>query len=376
MRWLLPLLVLVFVAADSEPTTQQQRWFNAFSQHPIAQARLAQQFWQDEDKSAALYWWQKAAAAGDSSALDALVRHFPTQRMQWLSVGAEQGDTESIRQLADQQLSLNSVTWSQWQQRWLQPQYRAALAPEFGFLESALGEPEQCAETINVIAASNTDKVRFVALLAALQEMPLPTAQWCFEWQLAATMQCQQNSDTKRAECLLGNHDTQQRNIVLANQGKASASQHQILVGDSSDSHVLAHELGHWFGLADEYAMSAPLAEAFCHDQYVFKPLNLVITETNRLTAQQLKSLWQQLPWREYVTDWRQLGEPAAGGDDNDWILGSSNGIGLYRAETCSAIEGRYAWKPTATTTIMQRHQTGHWPQLYLDLIKQRLAKD
>ncbi len=366
-RPLLMVFCLLLLTADSQPTRQQQQWFASFANDPAAQHQTALTFWQQGQKSDALYWWQRAAQRGSQGALQSLTKHFPQQRRKWLVLAAEQGEPAAVRALAARQLRQPGISWSKWQARWLQPRYE--FLQEYEHLRNRSAD---CQQQVTVVAGSNRQKARYVQLLRDVQAIELPTAQWCFEWQLDASLQCTVDDVSQRAQCATSTPQVaEQRYIVFAAAGKSSAHGNRLTLSEHSDGAVLAHELAHWLGFADEYPMSKPLAEHFCQGRYDFRPLNLVTTTARTLTTAELKRLWQTLPWRSAVADWRQLAQRGA---DGRWQLGSdSEVIGLHPAATCDAVDGVYAWKPLAQQTPMERHQLQQWPALYQRLATQAL---
>ena len=115
-----------------------------------------------------------------------------------------------------------------------------------------------------------------------------------------------------------------------------------MVLGQSADVDVIKHEWAHWLGFADEYAMRMPYAGDFCLGRYATEPVNIVVTEKQRMTSDELRALWHRLPWREHVSDWRMLARPLGA---DQWQLGSSNDlerVGLYAAQTCEAVAGRF----------------------------------
>lgn len=362
------LLILATVGPAQWNSDKQQRWFDAFAHDTRAQTQVANHFWQQQQRSDALYWWRRAADGGSAAALAALRRYFPNNNLQWLSIGVAQGDAAAIKQLADYQLNDANISWQQWQQRWLREPFLQVLGADYGHIVDRLNDASGCKESVTVIASSNADKDRFITLLKQLRSVALPTNQWCFTWQLNQQVRCQRLDSGLRMTC---STPPAQRSIVLADSGKASAHAKQIILTNGSSAEVLAHEIGHWLGLADEYAMAAPLAEAFCRGHYDFEPLNIVVTQQRQLTSAALRELWRQLPWRAAVDDWRNLAQPLP---DGRWQLGSSEqAIGLYPADTCHHVEGYTAWKPVKEVTAMERHQQSYWPALYLTLVNQNV---
>ncbi|MFC0444477.1 hypothetical protein ACFOD1_04140 [Pseudidiomarina halophila] len=149
----------------------------------------------------------------------------------------------------------------------------------------------------------------------------------------------------------------------------ASASTWQMVLPISAGIDVLAHEIGHWLGFADEYAMSANLARDYCEGDYHHLSVNVVTTSNDQLSSDGLKALWQRLPWHEAVDDWRQLGQPDGNGK---WRLGSDETVtvGLFPSNTCAAVTGVYSWKPVARMTAMEYHDVNVWPPIYLEMLR------
>lgn len=166
--------------------------------------------------------------------------------------------------------------------------------------------------------------------------------------------------------------ELQQRQLVFVADDSlsvASASTWQIVLPVSANIDVLAHEAGHWLGFADEYAMSANLARDYCDGDYRHPSVNVVTTTKDHLSSSELKALWQRLPWRDAVDDWRQLGQPNGNGG---WRLGSDEtvGVGLFPSNTCAAVSRVYSWKPVARMTAMEYHDVNVWPPIYLELLR------
>ena len=361
MKRLLAIPISALLLASSTVLTDsQQHWARAFAGHAQASFQVGQQLFQQQRKSEALFWWKKAAQNGSLAAVEGLLREFPEQRHQWLALAANQGHEAAIVALAQAQLTNNHISWQRWQQRWLSGNNATAVLQRWPQLDAWQKSKPGCKEVITVTGRRYSDKARFVKRLGELTQAPLPTAHWCFTWQLS-------EPDQQPAQ----NQDIHGRQIQLTAHGKAFAHGNRISLSQDSSAKVFYHELGHWLGLADEYAMSAELATKFCHGHYQFDALNIVVTENDQLSTAQLQQLWRQLPWHEAVPDWKNLAQPLPNGR---WQLGTlGQGIGLHKAKTCDQIDSVQAWKATPKVTAMEQHQTAYWPPLYLALITQRL---
>lgn len=186
-------------------------------------------------------------------------------------------------------------------------------------------------------------------------------------------VQCELQGQRQRLHCELQllPAELHQAHIVYAEQGIASAiGDRQMNLPVHAPMNILAHELAHWLGLADEYPLSGQIAADFCGGRYDHPSLNVVVTESQQMTGGELKALWQQLPWNFAVADWRQLGQPLG---NNQWQLGSaSDSVGLHAIDSCKAV-GKFAWRPVDYFTAMHYVDSYSWPDLYLELIERAL---
>lgn len=212
------------------------------------------------------------------------------------------------------------------------------------------------------------------ALLSDWREHPLHAYLPCLSLRYyddVADLTCRVQGARGRQRCALPllPRELQQRHLVFTDAAIGSASAEQIVLATSTSVDVLAHEVGHWLGFADEYAMSPELAEPFCQGRYQHPSLNVVTTAAVEMSSDELEALWQRLPWQVQVSDWQLLGE--ALGEDR-WRLGSPQGtaVGLFASRTCDNVAGRYSWKPVAAMTAMEYHDVNKWPKAYLKLLE------
>lgn len=255
-----------------------------------------------------------------------------------------------------------------------------------------------CRYPIQLQVPEGSGELKAYQLLHQWQHHPLakPMYELGFCWQLQpypkAVNECQHVTARGRLQCHLqgplggGNHhadptQARYRVLLVEQSGIASATQQRqdfsMVLSLAAPVELLAHELGHWLGLADEYAMSAPLAAAFCRGDYQHPSLNIVVTDSRQLSAEQLQQLWQTLPWRTAVKDWRLLAQPTSltnSQGESLWELGSApEQIGLHAVDTCQNSD-YFAWRPLAEITAMQYFDSARWPSLYLELIQQQYA--
>lgn len=209
------------------------------------------------------------------------------------------------------------------------------------------------------------------AMLQRWQQHPLAALSGCLQYRTysdAEQLQCTVNGERQHQRCNLPllPRELLQRHIVFTDAEIGSASAQQIVLPLNANLTVFAHEIAHWLGFADEYQMSPSLAKNYCQGRYEHPSLNVVLTRSKQLSAQELEQLWQRLPWREAIADWRLLGQQQA---DGKWLLGSASSteVGLFTSQTCAGVAGVYSWKPVAKLTAMEYHDVNVWPTVYLE---------
>lgn len=229
-------------------------------------------------------------------------------------------------------------------------QPRLRLGAQQLFEPTAL--PQDC---VAVQLPETAELAQVLELFADFSEHPQADLGWCFQGHFG-----------ERVQPSVRGH------ISFTPTVRAYAKANSIQLPSDASVHLLAHELAHIAGLADEYAMREPLAQNFCEGRYNHPSLNVVVTSDRFMSASQLQALWQQLPWRAQVTDWQQLGQPTEQG----WKLGSKSQhqFGLFAVDTCKQV-GLFAWKPVAETTAMQHFDVPVWPPLYLELMQDYLSE-
>lgn len=251
-----------------------------------------------------------------------------------------------------------------WQQAWLPQPLLDPLEP---YLSAT------CAQPIHVwISPSKRLSHFYLQLLQSWQQHPLSEFTSCLQVRRFPTLDldCELAGARQRQHCdlpLLPN-EASARHIVFRGSYIASADPQLLMLPERADVSLLAHEIAHWLGLVDEYAMSPTLAQAYCAGRYKGPSLNVIVTDKQVMSALELEMLWAELPWRDAVPNWQALGVLRS---DGRWRLGSLNSqqIGLHSINTCAHAEG-YAWRPVGYFTAMQYHDTNRWPELYLELIR------
>lgn len=367
-RLLIVLFLLALTGWSHQVYNQQQeRSSLAHQGNAKAQHQLANHHWALNNRTAAYYWWQRSAKQHYFPAIESLINEFPATSDAWLALAADAGDPVAQRQVATAELADQNISMHEWMHRWVNSK-DSWLQSQFGLIER-YKPSAQCNMEINVVAADSGEKRRYLNFLSAVKNTPFDTQNWCVSFTLDENLSCVTDTQRKRANCHFEkSFDTQ---VIFAEEGIASAnSQTLTLTADSSEA-VIQHELGHWMGFADEYEMSEVLAQKFCYGYYDHDSLNIIVTEAhNEYSAQQIKAIYQRLPWKDELSSWQDIAIKKQG----KWRLGSSGEavVGLFKADTCNAIDDRQAWRPVNTRTAMEQHDTKLWPEIYLRLLEQK----
>ncbi|RUO34541.1 hypothetical protein [Aliidiomarina soli] len=384
-------------------------WNQMFAQAPVrfaypasyfgvgeASHYLAEKYWREHQRARALSFYQRAVRQGDAGAAYALSVHVPAKSEQWLQAAAELGDREASLTIARRMLNTDPrrayellqalqpdtqrdtlmarillarpglAADTQWQdiapdtEQWSK---RRDVARRLD--ENPVHYGQQCLYGVNVYLQARQARIRLYDWLAEFYQHPFAQLDFCFTLiDRPEAAECR--TDDARVDCWAREATSEYRWFV-AEKGLANARANELHLSMSSSFEVLIHELGHWFGLADEYPMREPMASAFCEGRFRFETQNLVVTSSSLVDARTLKELEESLPWRD------QINQPIATKMSSDlYRLGSddSSQAGLFRAATCEATRFQ-AWKPVAEVTFMEQHDIGVVPPLYLRLIEQ-----
>ena len=139
--------------------------------------------------------------------------------------------------------------------------------------------------------------------------------------------------------------------IVVSEQGKANV-QNGVMYLDISDAYsVMVHELAHFAGFIDEYALSRNAARRYCSAEGLrtFAPPNLTIDGAIAYHPQSTVNRWETKAKQEFLP------------------------LRISTAKTCGAIN-LTSYKPSRVITFMEHHDSGVIPDLYLSLWQEQLA--
>lgn len=396
----------------------------AASYYGVAEAshQLGEYYWHQQQRAQALNYFRKAVTYGSADAAYRLAAYIPSQRQRWLHQAADLGHYEAILatvegtlrsdpERAQHQLDalgaapqfqhelaqlLFNHPWLETNAQWeeIHPDtdawhHQLKLAEQLAAGNYALTSENQCYFTLALFSSGGDARSTLYQWVAKLKAHSLAEVGLCLVEYIEpiacildsnSHLECAADVTTDVTTDVATDTDAQVYVVDLdtvtdlAGRSGSVARVRNTTMSISSDAEfsVFIHELGHLLGLADEYAMTAPLAHAFCSGQYRFSALNLVVTSARDVSPDALDELKQRLPWREYLQ--QPIAQLVSTQDGKVLSLGSQDEskIGLFAADTCDGTP-YYAWRPVAEPTFMQQHEVGSIPDLYLRLIRQRL---
>src|SRR5690606_5698252 len=176
-----------------------------------------------------------------------------------------------------------------------------AVSPLVSGLTWALETPARShCEPLVIALPEGRERLQVLRLLSEFQQHPVGRLPWCPS---------------------LTDQTDKTANVLFVRTKRAFNAAGVIHLPADSSVALLAHELAHTAGLADEYPMREELANDFCAGNYDHPATNVVVTASQTMSSEELQSLWQRLPWQQEVDSWQLLGEKLG---DGLWRLGSS----------------------------------------------------
>jgi hypothetical protein len=140
--------------------------------------------------------------------------------------------------------------------------------------------------------------------------------------------------------------------VVFADSGRAYVQRGVMYLDRADEYSVFIHELAHFAGFVDEYALSSGLAQQHCSSS---SAPNLMITDSAEgFDHVKLKK-------------WRAL-------DERTREIYQASDFSIATSKTCKNAETS-SFKPSADITFLEHHDTEYIPQLYLALWQQELQK-
>ena len=221
-----------------------------------------------------------------------------------------------------------------------------------------------CDQTIEVLATSLESLVQANLFINNFkQDERLEGLNICFNkpvWLTSDSLTCESATrDNDRLVCDLTAFSNAKRIPVFSNllifeqEGKANVN-NGIMYLDAADQYsVFVHELAHFAGFVDEYAL--PAQQAYYHCERAKAPNLILLGEISYSPVKRARN------WQKKLSEIK-LVEP-----DNERI-------GLSRSSTCVKAKMR-AYKPSKAMTFMEFHDIEYIPRVYVELWQEALEQ-
>ncbi|MFT6329999.1 MAG: hypothetical protein ACJAYN_001934 [Bermanella sp.] len=338
---------------------EKRRWMqlSAEAGYEPAIISMAKFIFESEDNSQALIWLKKAAEFDASSA-------FKLANLLW-----KKGNTEKAKtyfdKAAEQDFGLAKTAIRVIKQHKIEP------------LRSLLSVPVQgpnCAQTIQFVATTLVSFIQATSFQEQFEKdkrlADLPICVLPPIWLQKDSLVCSNNFDNEaRLGCDL--YPLSQLKtplsfthmIVFAEQGKANVNNGVMFLDQSDAYSVFVHELAHFAGFVDEYALPDDLANYHCSKNIapnlLLSPLPQEVVKSRYLPASR-ENNWQR----------------ALDAHNELQILESNNPVlhHIARSRTCRNTQYE-SFKPTQQMTFLEYHDVPNIPKVYRTLWRQALLR-
>ena len=329
---------------------------SALNEHVPAIIALSKYYYEENDVDNALRWLGKASDYDHTNI-------FRLAKMLWRQGGYDEA-TEAFKRasISDPLAEIYSQT--------LDITPRRAL--------SILSEPsgplnDECSQLIQFVALSLDSAVQangFKAKFeqdARLSELPI-----CIKplvWLAKDELSCQLVDH--RNICDLS--DIAERTfspdythlVFFMNEGKAYV-QNGVMYLDEADTYsVFVHELAHFVGFVDEYAVSSALASQYCNES---NAPNLIVSTDEDFYDDKTFQMWQSYH-KELVDE--TIADMTIN-NKKETVLQST--LQVSQSRTCASLDIK-SYKPSSKLTFMQYHDANHIPPIYLMMWQDLLKK-
>lgn len=155
--------------------------------------------------------------------------------------------------------------------------------------------------------------------------------------------------------------------VFFLNEGKGYVQNGAMYLDEADTYSVFVHELAHFVGFVDEYAVSSDLASQYCNET---NAPNLLISTDEDFYDDETFQMWQRYH--------KALIGPSVAETSNVNIGDVKNPLQstlkVSRSRTCASLD-KTSYKPSSKLTFMQYHDTNHIPAIYLMMWQDLLAK-
>lgn len=227
--------------------------------------------------------------------------------------------------------------------------------------------PEKCSQNIQFVATNLETAVQALEFKDTFEnDARLNDLSICIDaiaWVDESELKCSLNNS--RQECDLSELAEMQilpnftHLVFFLESGKAYVNKGVMYLDISDPYSVFVHELAHFVGFVDEYAVSAELAAQYCYSSFPSAP-NLLISNTNEETIQNEEKYqyWLQSARLTHVDVIKN--DPSHVQDYDE----TSKVLSISKTNTCSKLD-IVAYRPSSKMTFMEFHDVEYIPELY-----------
>lgn len=369
-----------------------------------------------------IYWWQQAAKNGDSASQFelALLENSYEQRIRYLNEAAEAGYTPAIIALAkimydandaenallwlrkaaqfdaSSQFKLAKMLWAQSQRTEAASLFQEAAErtdkndgnfQDYAYVSAniepqkitalyanGLPMPDNCSQKLQFVATSLESAVQAKRFERALRkDKRLSNLTICSNpivWLEADQLRCKLTNNRQvcdlsilAKQSFLPNYS----HLVLFLPSGTAYVQNAIMHLDQADTYsVFVHELAHFVGFVDEYAVAETLAQQYCDDTGA---PNLILDEDIYVSDTFLK-------WQGHAESLRAQIKFDKQNINEEFVepIFEQAALQIAPTRTCSKL-GIKAVKPSSELTFLEYHDTQNIPPIYLAIWQQQLKQ-
>ncbi len=327
----------------------------AFNQHAPAIIALSKYYYEEKNVDKAIRWLAKAAEFDHNSS-------FTLGRMYWKQ-GDKEKATKTFKSVSELSPDANEYYKTIHQ---IKPSKLSMLNQQ----RQAI--PNQCAQYIQFVATSLDSAVQAKRFKASFEnDRRLTSLAICIApiiWLQANQLKCKLNNErqscdlTSLAQQTFTPHFTHV--VFFLEKGKAYVQNGAMYLDETDTYSVFVHELAHFVGFVDEYAVSAELAEQYCRETTA---PNLMIANEADLQSNDGVELWQGLI--QEINQQRINAVSLQPSQDIELLS-----LKISTSRTCNKLDVS-AYKPSNEITFLEFHDANNIPPIYLHMWEKLLSK-
>ncbi|MFT6267216.1 MAG: hypothetical protein ACJAVV_000006 [Alphaproteobacteria bacterium] len=345
-----------------ESTEQRIRYLEqaAMNEHTPAIIALSKYYFENGDANNAIRWLRKAAEFDESSS-------YKLAKMLWKKGYEAEAELAFIKSSTSNPIALGYV-------KILKASSRTKLSV---LIDNTSLIPEQCAQQLQFVATSLDTAVQAANFKSAYeQDQRLRALPICIKpiiWLAANELNCELVGNRKECDLRAVAKQTFMPSythlVFFLDEGKAYVHDGAMYLDEADTYSVFVHELAHFVGFVDEYAVSIGLAQQYC---YKTDAPNLLLSDDTDLYQMENFQLWQRYYQELMMTQANAVDEGIDKKDITEKVIPSLE-IGLSR--TCASLNLK-TYKPASRLTFMEYHDTRNIPPIYLLMWKDLLTKN